>query len=246
MTGPFAVPDWVIYAHSSRAVAVMSERDSDVSGIRLTRYSMPAGTYKIALAAIAISLVLQSRSLGLTRMEIMRSHQHDLIKFTIEHPILLSGWGYRPPTDSSLEDAQVIGFVSMLIGFWRTSYEGRMIRDEELRQNLAHVFDGEAGRKFWADSRDSYLKSVDGGRSRRFVGIIDEEFQKAKEEGPPLVGSAFWSEPSHDESVTATRPESHQPGPAAQIPHEQVPSDRRETRTRPDGRPSAGARVAPI
>src|SRR5215467_11556741 len=167
---------------------------SRLSNIGQTYGAISAVIAGIALAAIAISLILQSRSLSLTRMEIMRNYHHDLVKFTIEHPTLLPSWGYAPAPDSDLDDALRVGFVSVIIGFWRTSYEAKMIRDEELRQNVVQMFDGEVGRRFWAGSRHSYSKSIAGRRSRRFAKIIDEEYMKAEDSGPPVAESKLWSD----------------------------------------------------
>lgn len=157
-------------------------------GINWSRLSFIGQTYGaisavvagIALAAVAVSLILQWRSLGLSRMEIMRNYHHDLIKFTIDHPVLLPSWGYLPTGASSLEDEQRLGFASMLTGFWRTSYEAKVIGDEELRENIAQMFKGETGRNFWANSRKTYAKSIGSRRAQRFFAIMEEQFKKTE------------------------------------------------------------------
>jgi hypothetical protein len=145
----------------------------------------------VALAAISVSLILQARELNLSRAQVMRSYHLDLMKFSIENPSLLSSWGVEPPINSNIEDMQRIGFTNMLVTFWKTSYEIKSIDSNELRSNFSTMFQGEAGRKYWAASRNGWIRGIEDHRTDRFVKIIEEEYWKAIDSGPPRVSSTL-------------------------------------------------------
>ena len=44
------------------------------------------------------------------------------------------------------------------------------------------MFQGEVGRTFWAEAREIRLATSENSKARRFHEILDEEYQRAREE----------------------------------------------------------------
>lgn len=179
---------------------------AQLSNIGQTYGAVSALIAGIALAAVAISLFLQARSLSLSRTQMMRTFHFDLIKYSIENPELLPSWGFAPEPGSTIEDIQRAGFVNILAAFWITSYQTRVISIDELRENFSAAFNGEAGRKWWINSRDNWIKTAEDRRSRHAVRIIQEEFKKAEDAGPPIVTARLWANPEQYDSATSRLP----------------------------------------
>jgi Family of unknown function (DUF6082) len=175
---------------------------AQLSNIGQTYGAVSALIAGIALAAVAISLFFQARSLTLSQMQMMRTFHSDLIKFTIENPELLPSWGFAREPNSTIEDIQRTGFVNILAAFWITSYRTGAISAAELRGNFSTAFNGEAGRKWWIDSGKNWTRSAKDRRSRHAVMIIEEEFRKAESLGPPIVTARLWTNPEQHDSAT--------------------------------------------
>lgn len=141
----------------------------------------------VALAGVTLSLFLQVRDFNLSRMQVMRIHHTDLMRFSIENPSFISSWGFRPAPDSDLERVRRMGFTNMIAGFWKDNYETRMLDDGELHFNFSQLFQGEVGREYWINSRLAWAEAARTRRSRRFMRIAEEEYGKAISSGPPTV-----------------------------------------------------------
>jgi hypothetical protein len=176
---------------------------AQLSNIGQTYGAVSALIAGIALAAVAISLFLQARSLTLSRMQMMRTFHSDLIKFSIENSKLLPSWGFAREPGSTIEDIQRTGFVNILAAFWITSYRTGTINADELRENFSTAFNGETGRRWWIDSKKNWTKNAKDRRSRHAVTIIEEEFRKAEDVGPPIVTVQMWTDPEQHDSVTS-------------------------------------------
>ena len=189
------------------------EKFTSVKGVNWAQLSNIGQTYGavsaliagIALAAVAISLFLQARSLTLSRTQMMRTFHFDLIKYSIENPELLPSWGFTPEPGSNIEDIRRTGFVNILAAFWITSYQTGVISADELRGNFTAAFNGEPGRKWWINSRENWTKDAKDRRSRHAIRIIEEEFRKAEDAGPPIVTARLWDNPEQYDSA-ASRP----------------------------------------
>ena len=185
----------------------------ELSSIGQTYGAISALISGVALAGIATSLFLQSRELNLMREQIFRDYHFDLVRFSIENPSFISSWGYAPSVGLSLEDIRRVGYTNMIVSFWSTSYITGRLDESELRRNCSQMFQGEAGRSYWEDSRATWHESGDNRRSKRFAGIIEEEYCKSVEAGPSLVAAGLWSdlEASQVTEGNATRRDWHSP-----------------------------------
>lgn len=174
---------------------------AQLSNIGQTYGAVSALLAGIALAGVAISLLLQSRGLALSRAQVMRTFHLDLIRFSIENPRLIQSWGYAPSSGATLEDIQRAGFVNMLVSFWVTSYRIGTISADELRADFQVLFNGDAGRQWWIESQDVWFKGQDDRRSRHVMNIIREEFDAAEDKGPPLVTAALWAKREQEDMM---------------------------------------------
>lgn len=186
---------------------------SELSSIGQTYGAISALISGVALAGIAISLFLQSRELNLMREQIFRDYHFDLVRFSIENPSFISSWGYAPSVALSLEDVRRVGYTNMIVSFWSSSYLTRRLDESELRRNCSQMFQGEAGRSYWEDSRATWHESGNSRRSRRFAGIVEEEYCKSVEAGPSLVAAGSWSalESGHAPEGSATSRDRYSP-----------------------------------
>jgi hypothetical protein len=67
--------------------------------------------------------------------------------------------------------------------FWH----GTGVGEKQFRANLSRLFNGEAGRRFWIQTREHRIAASENRRSRRFCQIVDQEYQKAIISGSPTV-----------------------------------------------------------
>ena len=166
-----------------------------LSNIGQTYGAVSALISGVALAVVGISLILQSRSLAMSRMQITRTFHLDLMKFSIENPWLIPAWGYRAPSDAELEDTQRAGFVNMVAQYWITSYQIGTISNVEIREVFSQLFKGEVGRKWWIEERNIWPK-ITGNRKTRYVyEVISDEFNKAETMGPAFPATLQAAKP---------------------------------------------------
>lgn len=58
-----------------------------------------------------------------------------------------------------------------------------------MRSEFASLFRGEAGRNFWAETRAARFRAAGSRRASRFCQLLDEEYEKAINMGPPAIGA---------------------------------------------------------
>jgi hypothetical protein len=76
-------------------------------------------------------------------------------------------------------------------------FEIGTIRESLLRDMLAGMFTGEAGRHYWSRAHASWIASSSGSRvGRRFLAIMGEEHARAIASGPPTRSTVAPSPPA--------------------------------------------------
>jgi hypothetical protein len=141
----------------------------------------------IALGAVSVSLILQAHALRLSRVQAMRTYHFDLIKLSLQDPSLVPSWGSAPAAEQDLLDLRQAGYSNMIVSFWQMLYVTRTISEAHLRDNLSTMFRGQAGREFWAANQSDTVKWINQRKDRRFVKIVNEEYARAIQSGPPRV-----------------------------------------------------------
>ncbi|MGW0652926.1 DUF6082 family protein [Streptomyces umbrinus] len=73
-----------------------------------------------------------------------------------------------------------------MMNYARMGFEIETIRERLLRDRLAGMFTGEAGRQYRSRAHASWIASSSGSRvGRRFLAIVGEEHARATALGPP-------------------------------------------------------------
>lgn len=147
-----------------------------------------------ALIGIAITLILQARDTKVNREHGRRALHVDLLKMALENPLYRRAWGYLDPADDPEADLQNV-YINLILSEWQTSFELKMLDESHLRVLAKGLFQGEGGRRFWNKAREARITTSTTRRERRFHRIVDEMYQAAEAQGPPLPDGAHHREP---------------------------------------------------
>jgi hypothetical protein len=141
----------------------------------------------LALIGVVGSMVFQVRAIRVSREQSSREHHTHLVEMALADPAYQQCWGGAPAKYGTPDGYRQQVYLNLIVSNWQKDYNLGGFRDHALRLASAHLFCGEAGRKFWATSRDIRLKVSESRRDRRFWRIMEQEYQKAIAAGPPTV-----------------------------------------------------------
>jgi hypothetical protein len=161
----------------------------------------------LALIGVVGSMVFQVRAINVSREQAMREQHAHLVEMALTDPVYQRAWGGLYDIYGSTDRYRQHGYINLIVSFWQNDYVLGGSSDQALRGAASSLFRGEAGRDFWADTRDLRLQSSEGRRDRRFCYIMEEEYQKAVAAGPPVVeaeGSS--SKPATEQRITLCNP----------------------------------------
>ena len=134
----------------------------------------------IALVAVAASLLLQARQLRTSQVQVTRTAQQELIKFSLENPNVVAGvLGITNPK-AYANDAYLNWYVSYL----SMSFDIKTMSKSNLRFLLRESIAIENSRRWWAVAGSSYHDWAISRRDKEFVSILEEEFRR------PSAGTA--------------------------------------------------------
>lgn len=161
----------------------------------------------LALIGVVGSMVFQVRAIRVSQEQATREQHAHLVEMALTDPVYQRAWGGLYDVYGSSDRYRQHGYINLIVSFWRDHYVLDELRAHELRGLAASLFRGEAGRDFWADTRDMRLETAASGRDRRFCRIMDEEHRKAILAGPPAVKAEVpGSELSADWQITLRGP----------------------------------------
>ncbi|MDL4774522.1 DUF6082 family protein [Actinomadura xylanilytica] len=173
-----------LVAVSPFALGTLSSRSGDweeLSWIGQTYGAASALLAVLALIGVAVSLFMQAHEAKAAREQGLRAVHTDLLQMAMDDPLYRGCWG--PFFASGNVDGQREHmYVNLIISNWQMRYELRAISEEHLRATAHIVFSGEPGRRFWAEGRDLRLRAAGGRRERRFLHLLDEEYEHALRE----------------------------------------------------------------
>lgn len=138
-----------------------------------------------ALAGIVVTLVLQARETKVSREQGQRMAHSELLKMALESPVYRRAWDPVLPGRDPDADLQQI-YLNLIFSSWQMSFELKTMDDRLLRVVTSALFKGEPGRRFWAGARETRIATSATRRERRFHRIVDEMYQAAEAQGPPL------------------------------------------------------------
>ena len=148
-----------------------------------------------ALAGIVVTLVLQARDTKVSREQGQRLTHSELLKMALENPVYRRAWGPVLPGRDPDADLQQI-YVNLIFSSWQMSFELKTMDERLLREVTSSLFKGAPGRRFWAGARETRIATSVTRRERRFHRIVDEMYQAAEAEGPPLPSEEPPDEPA--------------------------------------------------
>ncbi len=180
---------------------------SQLSSIGQTYGAASALLTGLALIGVVGSIVFQVRAIRISRQQASREQHAHLVELALTDPVYQRAWGGLYDMYGSYDKYRQHGYINLIVSFWRDHYVLGDYQDRAMHGLAASLFRGEAGRTFWADTRDMRLETAEGSRDRRFLHIMEEEYQQAILAGPPAVkAEAPSSEASADRQVALRSP----------------------------------------
>ena len=165
-----------------------SGRDwSRLSNIGQTYGGASALLTGFALIGVAASLVFQARAIQASSEQSSREHHVHLVEMAMNDPIYQQCWGYDSEAHVSHDDFRQRAYLNLIVSYWERDYLMGAVGEDALRHGLGHLFRGDAARRWWADVGSHRAEIVRVHRARRFVRIVNDEYEAAVISGPPEV-----------------------------------------------------------
>ncbi|MFE2432756.1 DUF6082 family protein [Streptomyces sp. NPDC059373] len=139
----------------------------------------------LALAGVAVSLGVQNRQARADQVQGIRSYYFELVRLELDDMALFQPvWGDTDIVDPHEQKRHV--YADLMMNYAWMGFEIGTIRESLLRDMLAGMFTGEAGRHYWSRAHTSWIAGSSGSRvGRRFLAIVGEEHARAVASGPP-------------------------------------------------------------
>ncbi|MGW1002513.1 DUF6082 family protein [Streptomyces sp. NPDC002520] len=139
----------------------------------------------LALAGVAASLIVQNRQARAEQIQGIRGYYLELVRLELDDMALYQPvWGYTDIVDPDERKRHV--YADLMLNYAWMGFEIGTIGEGLLRDMLAGMFTGEAGRDYWSRARTSWVARSSGSRvGRRFVAVVGEEHARAVAAGPP-------------------------------------------------------------
>lgn len=156
----------------------------------------------LALTGVAASLIVQNRQARADQVQAIRSYYLELTRMELDDmPLYQPCWGDMDITDPHERKRHV--YADLMMNYAWMGFEVGTIPEMPLRDMLAGMFAGEAGRTYWSRARTSWLASTSGSRrGRHFLTIVGEEHHRAAAAGPPTRSPVTSSPPGGTASGT--------------------------------------------
>jgi len=132
-------------------------------------------------------MVFQVRAIRVSQEQATREQHAHLVEMALADPVYQRAWGGLYDMYGTFDEYRQHGYINLIVSFWQDHYVLGDWQEHTMRGLSASLFRGEAGRDFWADTRDMRLETAGSSRERRFCYIMEEEYQKAILAGPPAV-----------------------------------------------------------
>ncbi|WP_201776555.1 DUF6082 family protein [Allosalinactinospora lopnorensis] len=137
----------------------------------------------LALVGVAVTLVFQARETRRAIEETRRQAMSELLRMAMDDPDLDECWGPVPDGEDPKTRKQQL-YTNMIISQWASAFEIGALPEERLRAVAREMFQGAVGYAYWTRARDMSSMTEGTRRERRFVAILDEEYQKAEPAEP--------------------------------------------------------------
>jgi hypothetical protein len=124
----------------------------------------------VAFAGVATSLLLQWHQTRVSQLVATRERHFELIKLALDDPRYFTVLG------GELDPLEV--YAHLMVSHWKLAWDLGELDDTALRGHAGELFGSPVSRKWWNTVRP-YWASNDRRRSRTFVRIMNEAFEKA-------------------------------------------------------------------
>ncbi|MFD7389409.1 DUF6082 family protein [Streptomyces sp. NPDC059852] len=157
----------------------------------------------LALAGVALSLIVQNRQARAEQIQAIRSYYLELVRLELDDQALFQPvWGATDIVDPDDQKRHV--YADLMMNYAWMGFEIGTISESLLRDMVAGMFSGRAGREYWSRAHPSWTARSSASRvGRRFVSVVGEEHARAVAIGPP---------------PRAPRPSGRPPAPAPRVP----------------------------
>lgn len=136
----------------------------------------------VALVGVMIGLLLQVRQIRISNLQTFRASNAELIRMSIDYPESFTDpTGTVPSDQTSARRWVLMNWQMQHLWF---GYSIRAVRESALRLILAGLFVTRFRREWWEYAHDSYKANAYSRRERRFVEIVEMEYQSAITMGP--------------------------------------------------------------
>ena len=153
------------------------------------------GAVSALISAFALGFVIRSLFVQRRQTDVMQGHnsrmmQLELLKLAIENPSLRIAFGPTYGEGASESDFAIHSYVNLWFRYQQMNY----VQGEESEAGLRHAlsetfFAGETGREVWSKVFLAFEAEADNPRKRKFVEIVQAEFERSGSAGRPSSSS---------------------------------------------------------
>ncbi|GAA2034497.1 hypothetical protein GCM10009839_38770 [Catenulispora yoronensis] len=161
-----------------------------LSNIGSTYQAVGSWLAMLSLVGVAYSLVIQARRSRTDRLQHDRARHREIMRMAMDDPLYMDVWGNMTRVYPDDFDARrQYHYINMVWNYWRTSYQLGEIDPRRAHVAAIELFEGRPGRDWWERARGFWMFFEQRGKLRELVQIMDEEYQRAVDDGPPVEPS---------------------------------------------------------
>jgi hypothetical protein len=129
-----------------------------------------------ALVAVAVGIRIQTQELRLARMHAFHTSQLELIRLSLENPVLPLEFHDPPITEDEYRNFVHLNWRMRHLEF---GFIARESTSAATRMELQRVFNSATAQRWWLHARSSYVALSSTRRQHAFLRLVTEEFDLA-------------------------------------------------------------------
>jgi hypothetical protein len=128
---------------------------------------------------VAAGLILQSRQLRASHVQVIREMHLELTKMAMENPELVASM-YSDVKDMNVDELRKTSFLNFQMTLIRTAYSLKTVSGQAVESQVRDLFASEFVRTWWSMSaRNNYATEGVSRADREFFEIADRAFKQA-------------------------------------------------------------------
>ena len=132
----------------------------------------------LALIGVVIGLILQTRQLGMLRRQAVRASHAELVRLGMEFP---NAW--VDPADTPMfadpESYRRAVMLNWQVNHLQLAFVTGQLSELGVRDNFDRLFVSKFRRDWWSVARRGYVADAKSKADRKFIALVDEEYQRA-------------------------------------------------------------------